>query len=281
MSHYDSLFGDGDEFGNENDGRIPSEDEGQPDNDGDENGANAGGEDDGKKVKVEAKQRTVRNPRNTLNIQRMCGPRGIADLETYFKGLKFRGKGHEADDLDAILKRMQHWAHRMYPKYNLDDSLRTIERIGRKKQMHTYMNKYRLGMLDPVVTNTDDVEDDDDNAGLAYDSNALNQPLDPLDSMIEEQLAISRAANLNTSGIADLSVSECNFDALRDDSVRMTTPAPKEPSPAMTDELRAKIAANRLKALEIRKAKMAAAAASATGTNESGEPSTSQPTGRS
>uniref|UniRef100_A0A1Q3EVK3 TIMELESS-interacting protein n=1 Tax=Culex tarsalis TaxID=7177 RepID=A0A1Q3EVK3_CULTA len=267
MSHYDSLFGDGDEVGNENDGRILSEDEGQLDNDGDGGEDNeAGPSGDGKPVKLEPKQRTVRNPRNTLNIARLCGPRGIADLETYFKGIKFRGKGHEAEDLDAIMKRMQHWAHRMYPKYNLDDCLRTIERHGRKKEMQTYMNKYRLGMLDPVVTNDADDEDGDDNAGgLAYESNAaFNQQLDPLDSMIEEQLAISRAAN--TSGVADLSVSECNFDAVRDESMR--TPVPpttttKEPSPAMTEEMRAKIAANRLKALEIRKAKMAAAAAAA------------------
>lgn len=270
MSHYDSLFGDGDELGNENDGRIASDDEGQLDNDGEDNEAGPSGE--GKPVKIEPKQRTIRNPRNTLNIARLCGPRGIADLETYYKGIKFRGKGHEADDLNAIMKRMQHWAHRMYPKYNLDDTLRTIERLGRKKQMHTYMNKYRLGMLDPVVTNDAEDEDEDggDNGGggLAYESNgAFNQPLDPLDSMIEEQLAISRA---NTSGIAELSVSECNFDAVRDESMRTPVPpktgapaaAPKEPSPAMTEEMRAKIAANRLKALEIRKAKMAAAAAS-------------------
>lgn len=260
MSNYDGLFGDGDVL-DENDGKILSEDEGQLDNDGEEADNEAG---PSKPVKIEPKQRTIRNPRNTLNIQRLCGPRGIVDLETYFKGLKFRGKGHEATDLDAIMKRMQHWAHRMYPKYNLDDSLRTIERIGRKKQMHTYMNKYRLGMLDPVVSN--EADDEEDNAGLAYESNAaFNQPLDPLDSMIEEQLAISRAAN--TSGVAELSVSECNFDAIRDESMRTpvpppVTPTPKEPSPAMTEEMRAKIAANRLKALEIRKAKLAAAAAS-------------------
>lgn len=265
MSHYDNLFGDVDEFGNENDGRIPSEDEGQldADGDGDDNGTTPSG--DGKPVKVEPKQRIIRNPRNTLNLQRLTGPRGIVELESFFKGIKFRGKGHEADDLDSILKRMQHWAHRMYPKYNLDDSLRTIERLGRKKQLHTYMNKYRLGMLDPVVSND---ADDEEDAPLSYESNAaFNQPLDPLDSMIEEQLAISRAAN--TSGVADLSVSECNFDAVRDESMRTpvppTPPPPKETSPAMTEEMRAKIAANRLKALEIRKAKMAAAAAASTG----------------
>ncbi|XP_001867381.2 protein TIPIN homolog [Culex quinquefasciatus] len=266
MSHYDNLFGDADELGNENDGRILSEDEGQPDNDGDGGDNEAG---PSKPVKIEPKQRTVRNPRNLLNVQRLCGPRGIADLENYFKGFKFRGKGREADDLNAIMKRMQHWAHRMYPKYNLDDCLSTIERLGKKKQMHTYMNKYRLGMLDPVVTNDAEADDggDENAGGLMYESNAaFNQPLDPLDSMIEEQIAISRAAN--TSGVADLSVSECNFDAVRDESMRTpvpppVAPAPKEPSPAMTEEMRAKIAANRLKALEIRKAKMAAAAAAA------------------
>ncbi|KXJ84171.1 hypothetical protein RP20_CCG018321 [Aedes albopictus] len=265
MSVLDSLFGD--ELGNENDGEILSDDDGAKGNDDPDNpdAANDGADEgESKPVPVEPKKKTVRHPRLTLNPTLLCGPRGIIDMENYFKDMKFKGKGHEREDLDAVMKRMQHWAHRMFPKYGFDDSLAAIENLGRKKQTQSYMNKYRMGLLEPELPPADDDKDDDDDR-LAYESNPLNQPLDPLDSMLDEQIAISRAnASLNTSGVGNLSVSERNFDSIRDDaSISVpTTPVstPGRPSPGLSDEMRAKIAANRLKALELRKARMAAAA---------------------
>ncbi|XP_055595849.1 protein TIPIN homolog [Uranotaenia lowii] len=248
MTDFDNLFG-----GNENDGEILSEDE-PVEEEGENENLDANNDGNAAPIKVQQKK-TVRNPRNTLNVQRLCGPRGVADLENYYKGFKFRGKGYEKEDLDAVLQRMQHWAHRLYPKYGLDDSLEQFERLGRKKQLQSYMNKYRMDMLEPQL-----MEDDQEDDGLVYESNAFNQPLDPLDSMLEEQIAISRAgASFNTSGIGNLTQSERNFDVLRDESIDCS-PAPsrsnEESSKSLSDEVRAKIAANRLKALEIRKQKM-------------------------
>ncbi|EAT45049.1 AAEL003648-PB [Aedes aegypti] len=260
MSVLDSLFGD--ELGNENDGEIMSDDDQGAINDPDNPDANGADEGETKPIPVEPKKKTVRHPRLTLNANLLCGPRGIVDMENYFKDMKFKGKGHEREDLDAVMKRMQHWAHRMFPKYGFDDSLAAIENLGRKKQTQSYMNKYRMGLLEPEDLPAAD--DDQDNDGLVYDSNVMNQPLDPLDSMLDEQIAISRAnASLNTSGVANLSMSEKNFDSIRDGGVSVpTTPVntPSRPSPGLSEEMRAKIAANRLKALELRKARMAVAA---------------------
>ncbi|XP_062551546.1 protein TIPIN homolog [Armigeres subalbatus] len=253
MSVLDSLFGN--ELDNENDGEIPSENE-DAGMDPDNADANDAEENESKPVPVEPKKKTVRHPRLTLNAAVLCGPRGIIDMDSYFKGMKFKGKGHEREDLDAVMKRMQHWAHRMFPKYGFDDSLAAIENLGRKKQTQSYMNKYRMGLLEPEVP----ILDNDTEDLMENNLNALNQPLDPLDSMLEEQIAISRAnanASLNTSGVGNLSITENNFDSIRDDSVP-TTPVhtPSRPSPGLTEEMRAKIAANRLKALELRKARM-------------------------
>lgn len=251
MSVLDSLFGN--ELGNENDGEIPSDNEAAG-MDADNAAASDAEGNESKPVPVEPKKKTVRHPRLTLNAAVLCGPRGIIDMDSYFKGMKFKGKGHEREDLDAVMKRMQHWAHRMFPKYGFDDSLAAIENLGRKKQTQSYMNKYRMGLLEPEVPILDDDKEDQ----MENDTNALDRPLDPLDSMLEEQIAISRAnISLNTSGVGNLSV---NFDSIRDDSVP-TTPVhtPSRPSPGLTEEMRAKIAANRLKALELRKARMIAA----------------------
>ncbi|XP_053691950.1 protein TIPIN homolog [Sabethes cyaneus] len=254
MSKLETLF-DGIE---ENAGEVLSDDEIPLDKDDDPEAA-ADGNEVSEPVKVEPKKRTVRNPRVTLNVERLRGPRGIVDMENYFKNVKFRGKGHEAENLKVIMQRMELWAHRMFPKWTFDDCLDKIESLGKKREMQSYMSKYRMGTLEqPVVDEREEIEEP------AYESNVLNNPLDPLDSMLEEQIAISRAGNLNTSGIGNLSVSERNFDSLREDSITMTpsssSNAPKDASPGLSDEMRAKIAANRLKALEIRKAKMLAAA---------------------
>lgn len=274
MSNFDDLFGDTDGLDNQNDGEIFSDGENQ---NPDHSEPNADGEDgDSAPVKIEPKKKTVRNPRLTLNTALLCGPRGIADMENYFKGIKFKGKGYEKDDLDAVMKRMQHWAHRMFPKYGLDDSLTAIENLGRKKQTQSYMNKYRMGLLEPEVSTVDHDEEDKE---LTYESNAFNQPLDPLDSMLEEQIAISRtAANFNTSGVGNLSVSERTFDSLKDDHCTAASlvstnshQTPSKPFSGLSEEMKAKIAANRQKAFELRKAKMVTVAAVPKSTNNTTE----------
>ncbi|XP_055546407.1 protein TIPIN homolog [Wyeomyia smithii] len=245
------LFGGSGDSGDENAGRISDGDDLPDTNDDPE----AAADEVAKPVKVEPKKRTVRNPRVTLNVQRLCGPRGVTDIENYFKNVRYRGKGHEEENLKVIMQRMQHWAHRMFPKYTFDDCLEKCETLGNKQAMKSYMHKYRMGMLEePVVLTTEEAEHS------RQETNVLDNNLDPLDSMLEEQIAISRAGNLNTSGVGYLSVSEKNFDSLREDSTSLPPSTPSKAPAPLTEEMRAKIAENRLKALEIRKTKMLAAA---------------------
>ena len=45
-----------------------------------------------------------------------------------------RGKGREFEDLDVVMKRMEHWAHRLYPKLPFDSVLEVIaNRLGKRK----------------------------------------------------------------------------------------------------------------------------------------------------
>lgn len=97
----DARAGDYDEDGNPD---RPDRDE---DNEDNEDG-------DGAKEDVEAKVKVVRIKRklHTLNVERLQGPRGIAAIDDFFTDIKFKGKGYEKQDLDEIMKRMEHWAHR-------------------------------------------------------------------------------------------------------------------------------------------------------------------------
>ena len=45
------------------------------------------------------------------------------------------GSGHEYSDLEEVMKKMEHWAHRLYPKLPFDDVTDRIAVLG-KKQVH-------------------------------------------------------------------------------------------------------------------------------------------------
>jgi TIMELESS-interacting protein len=105
-----------DDFNEEQDAMAGDYDEGEG---GDENRSNQGSDNDGNdddqdKEKIAPKVKIVRTKRKipTLNVERMKGPRGIIAMDEYFKNMKFKGKGYEKQDLDEVLLRMQHWAHR-------------------------------------------------------------------------------------------------------------------------------------------------------------------------
>lgn len=63
------------------------------------------------------------------------GPRGINILQKACKEIKFKGKGHEKDDLNLVMKTLELWAHRLFPKLPFDDTLKQIEKLGSKKQV--------------------------------------------------------------------------------------------------------------------------------------------------
>lgn len=193
MSIYDDLIDTiigGDEL-NENirigDGEILSEDDTEGINKEFEDSKN----NETSKKKVEPKkQRSVRNPRPRLNIETLTGQRGIHTIENYFQNIKFQGKGYEKYDLDEILKRLKHWAHRMYPSYKFDDILITVERLSKKKQLQNYMYRYRQGLLNE---NDKEIEhNDNDNDDIIMNNQELDEPYDEFDALINQQIANSK-----------------------------------------------------------------------------------------
>lgn len=66
-------------------------------------------------------------------MYRLKGPRGLMILESWFSDMKFKGKGHEKEDLDALMCRLELWTHRLFPKFTFDDCLNRIEKLGHKK----------------------------------------------------------------------------------------------------------------------------------------------------
>lgn len=94
---------------------------------------------------VTKKKRTIK-PQPKLNPRKLMGDRGIPALQKEFEHVKFKGCGHEVEDLDLLMSRMEHWAHRLHPKMTFDDCLEKIARLGHKKEIQVCMKKLRMGM---------------------------------------------------------------------------------------------------------------------------------------
>lgn len=214
------------------------------------------------KTVVEPK-RTIRRPQFCLNVERLKTDRGLHTLEEYYKDIKFNGKGHEGADLDNIMKRMEHWAHRLYPKYNFDDFLATTEKLGKKKELQTHMNRYRNGMLEPIIRMEDKSDGEED-----VDATVVQEPIDEFDDLIGQQIEKYRTAPPRTPA------HETTFNALRNSTSTTSTPSfanrnpigastPRSPGDApttLTSEQMERIAENRRLALERLRAKREAAA---------------------
>lgn len=235
-------------------------------------GNNSDAKEGGTSKTVDPKPRTIRKPQLRLNVERLIvRDRGVHTLEKYFQGMKYRGKGFEKEDLDIVMKRMEHWAHRLYPKYNFKDFLATTEQLGKKKQVQTHMNRYRQGMLE--LNDKPVVEDEPE------DMEIVDQPFDDIDELLGQQIekyktapSASKYNNTTFDSMRSSVITTPRFMGRKpvEASTPMSpmgcqpldeTPVPDPPTPQLTSEQRAMIAENRKKALEKLKARRDAATA--------------------
>lgn len=202
--------------------------------------------------------------------------------------MKFRGKGYERDDLNAVMKRLEHWAHRLYPNYTFDDFVAQVEKLGRKKELQTHMYRYRHGLLEDIAKNKNDGAEGTEEMGSQMEG---VEPIDELDEIIDQQIQ-------NYTMAPRTPAHDRTFDSIRSSIV--TTPRLREQHPieastpiarptapessdvparpALSSDQMARIAENRrlaqeklrLRKLEAEKAAAAAAAAAAVTEKEGG-----------
>uniref|UniRef100_A0A6V7K031 TIMELESS-interacting protein n=1 Tax=Bracon brevicornis TaxID=1563983 RepID=A0A6V7K031_9HYME len=211
---------------NEND-HMSLSDHDEPSNDVqelDENNQND--EEDGSGRRVDpstSKKKIIRRAIPKLDPARLKGPKGVQTIEKYFEGFKFHGKGHEKKDLDRVMKRLEHWGHRLFPKYQFDDFLEKVEALGSKKELQVFLTKYRRNMLqDDIVAEESDKEE----------RASSPEPVDEFDQLIAEQIEMTR----NLQRTSQVHENE------------------------LSSEMQKKIEMNRQKALEIKAAKLKALA---------------------
>ncbi|NXO04193.1 TIPIN protein, partial [Rhinopomastus cyanomelas] len=116
--------------------------------------AQANGEPDGNqqsqtKDSAVTTRKAVKRHIPKLDAQRLISERGLPALRHLFDNVKFKGKGHEAEDLKTLIQHMEHWAHRLFPKLQFEDFIDKVESLGNKKEVQTCLKRIRLDL--PIV----------------------------------------------------------------------------------------------------------------------------------
>ncbi|NXX84280.1 TIPIN protein, partial [Urocolius indicus] len=93
-----------------------------------------------------ATRKAVKRPMPKLDAQRLISERGLPALRHVFDNVKFKGKGHEAEDLKTLIRHMEHWAHRLFPKLQFEDFIDKVESLGNKKEVQTCLKRIRLDL---------------------------------------------------------------------------------------------------------------------------------------
>lgn len=107
-------------------------------------------------------KRTVKRNLPKLDATRLTSERGLPALRHVFDKTKFKGKGHEAEDLKTLIRHMEHWAHRLFPKLQFEDFIDRVENLGNKKEVQTCLKRIRLDLPivhEDFVTDNDNVEE--------------------------------------------------------------------------------------------------------------------------
>lgn len=144
----------------------------EEDGNGDEDKDNEDKDKDAEERKVVKPKKVVRNPQPKLDAELLKGPRGLMALQTYFSNKKFKGKGHEEEDLRTVMKTYEYWCHRMFPKYSFDDSLAKLEKLGTKKNVQTYLTRIRMDMvLEDAPRGDEAAKEDEEQSGEVNEEN--------------------------------------------------------------------------------------------------------------
>ncbi|XP_073509548.1 TIMELESS-interacting protein [Phyllobates terribilis] len=94
-------------------------------------------------------RRAVKRPQPKLDAQRLTSQRGLPALRHLFDDTKFKGKGHETEDLKVLIRQMENWAHRLFPKLQFEDFLTRLETLGNKKEVQTCLKRIRMDL--PII----------------------------------------------------------------------------------------------------------------------------------
>nr|XP_004414588.2 PREDICTED: TIMELESS-interacting protein isoform X1 [Odobenus rosmarus divergens] len=138
-------------------------------------------------------KRTVKRNIPKLDAQRLISERGLPALRHVFDKAKFKGKGHEAEDLKTLIRHMEHWAHRLFPKLQFEDFIDRVEYLGSKKEVQTCLKRIRL---DLPILHEDFISNNDEGENHGHDVTATQSDPFLTNSLESENFASESGRSL-------------------------------------------------------------------------------------
>ncbi|CAH6789664.1 Tipinl1 [Phodopus roborovskii] len=94
-------------------------------------------------------KRTLKRNLPKLDAMRVTSERGLPALR-------------HAKDLKMLIRHMEHWAHRLFPKLQFEDFIDRVENLGNKKKVQTCLKRIQLDLpiiYEDFVSNNDEAEE--------------------------------------------------------------------------------------------------------------------------
>ncbi|KAH7691286.1 Protein F23C8.9 [Aphelenchoides avenae] len=185
-----------------------------------------------KKSEAEAakkKRQATQKPRPKLNELVLTSEKGLRALREQFQDWQVKSS-NPYDNLNDMMKKMEYWAHTVYPQLTFDDFLSRAEQLGKKRPVRVQMMKMRMGV--PLG----DGVDPEAPAGRANEpSNAKGAALDEKDDFYDDDFDLPQeqppstgaSSAMKKAAISDDEGSDLD-DFLR--NVKSQTPKNDEPS---------------------------------------------------
>jgi hypothetical protein len=107
---------------------------------------------------VRAKVKAKRPPAEKFDATLLRKPQGLPTLLNDARKYKFRGPGHEAKDLDYLLRNYSNWLHDVFPREGYHSKVRRLDKI-KKEEIRAYIRTLRC---DEVQARRKDKTEDGD-----------------------------------------------------------------------------------------------------------------------
>ncbi|XP_051116228.1 uncharacterized protein LOC127241301 [Andrographis paniculata] len=222
--------------------------------------------------KPKPKPKPPRRTRPKLTPDLLLSDAGIGHILRYFpKALKCRGRGHEVNDLQHLLHLYAEWHSRLLPYYNFDQFIHKVEQVATTKRfkvcLRNLQEKVATGEDPTKLHEPQDQQTSFDEQGA---SGSRDIPSHLNEGMIDSQEDMAR--DIWEAAVADTSTREplhpvdtataTDTDTLRDaPEQRIDNNAGASSQSQMSEEQKARMEANKLKALERAAARSRAARA--------------------
>eukprot|EP01083_Nonionella_stella_P235995 829266_1 len=89
------------------------------------------------------KVKKVRLPAPKFNPEDLLGDRGLSKILEIFPKIKFRGKGHEASDIRQLMKVYRVWGYSLFKHMTFDELVEKIEKFGGTIMLKEHMANLR------------------------------------------------------------------------------------------------------------------------------------------